>query len=87
MMCLVMINMNVNCALIRKQFSHNKQSFIHKLEIFIVCPNIPVLFLFKRIDIAFCCAYTTYLDFLFIVCLAVKRRININEVNFPAILL
>ena len=57
------------------------------MEIFVICPYIPILLFFKRRTIRCCFTNIFNFDFPLIIRLAVERRINIDEVDFPAVLL
>ena len=71
-------------ARVTQKFSNQDNSFIHKLEVLIVCPNITILFFFKRGCIANRCLILNF-NLLFIICPTIKWGIDINQLNLSPV--
>lgn len=85
MMRLSPITMNIETSILFKQFSAKNKPLIHKLKIFIIAPNIRVLFFFKRSGIRNCILSTNF-NSSFIISLRIKRRVDVNQIDLTSVL-
>ena len=74
------IAVQINASVVRQEIPTQNQALVHKLQVFVVCPDVAVLLFLERGAVGLR-TFSAQLNFLFVVRLGIERRVDINQVH------